>query len=285
MTLAVVETVAQVREAVRAARSAGKSIGFVPTMGALHEGHVSLIRAARPAYDFVVVSIFVNPTQFGPHEDFDRYPRMFAQDVALCEACGADLVFHPSVNEVYSPGFATFVQVEKLQDVLEGASRPGHFRGVCTIVLKLFQMVLPDRAFFGQKDAQQVAIIQKMVRDLNLPVEIVVCPTARAADGLALSSRNQYLTAEQRLHAVCLYRALEEARGRIQQGERSADTIRQVLSARISATPGAALDYAAVVAADSLQPCAELKGRMLLALAVRFGSTRLIDNVLLDLPT
>jgi pantoate--beta-alanine ligase len=279
MTVAVAATVAEVRGRVAAARSAGKTIGLVPTMGALHEGHASLIRQARAATGFVVVTIFVNPTQFGPHEDLTRYPRPLEADLATCTACGADLAFVPAVETIYPPGFRTFVEVTGLQDVLEGASRPGHFRGVATVVLKLFNMVQPDVAFFGQKDGQQVRIIRQLVRDLDVPVEIRVGSTVREADGLALSSRNQYLDATARRNAPALAEALEGARARIAAGERDAGVIGRAMADRIAATPGAALDYAAVVDADTLKPVTRLQGPILLAIAVRFGSTRLIDNV------
>jgi pantoate--beta-alanine ligase len=279
MTVAVAATVAEVRGRVAAARSAGKTVGLVPTMGALHEGHASLIRQARAATGYVVVTIFVNPTQFGPHEDLTRYPRPLETDLATCAACGADLAFVPSVETIYPPGFRTFVEVTGLQDVLEGASRPGHFRGVATVVLKLFNMVQPDVAWFGQKDGQQVRIIRQLVRDLDVPVEIRVGPTVREADGLALSSRNQYLDATARRHAPVLAAALEAARARITAGERDAAVIGRAMGDRIAATPGAVLDYAAVVDADTLQPVTRLQGPILLAIAVRFGSTRLIDNI------
>ncbi len=280
MKPAVAATAEELRPAVRAARQQGRSVGLVPTMGALHGGHESLIRAARAADGFVVVSVFVNPTQFGPHEDLDRYPRPFEQDLTLCGELGVDLVFAPRPATMYPPGFRTWVEVMGLQDVLEGASRAGHFRGVATVVLKLFNLVQPDRAYFGQKDAQQARIILQMVRDLNVPVEVRVLPTVREPDGLALSSRNNYLDADQRRHAVVLSRALAEARERVAAGERDGDALRAFLTERIAATPGAALDYAAVVDADTLAPVARLSGPTLLALAVRFGTTRLIDNVL-----
>jgi pantoate--beta-alanine ligase len=259
---------------------ASPSIGFVPTMGAMHAGHAALIQQARQENDYVIVSIFVNPAQFGPNEDFHRYPRPFEKDVALCEANSVDLIFHPSPEEMYPPGSSTFAEVTKLQDALCGASRPGHFRGVATIVLKLFQVVKPSRAYFGQKDAQQVRIIQQMVADLHVDVEVVVVPTVREGDGLALSSRNRYLTDEQRRLAPILWQALNEARSKIDAGERDAVVIQRLLSERIRATPGAVLDYAAVVDANSLESVARLRGRTLLALAVKFGSTRLIDNLL-----
>jgi pantoate--beta-alanine ligase len=266
---------------VAAARERGLRIGLVPTMGALHEGHASLIRAARAETGFVVVSVFVNPTQFGPHEDFNRYPRPFQQDLAVCAREKADLVFAPTPETMYSSGYRTYVEVEDLQNTLCGASRPGHFRGVCTVVLKLFNIVAPDVAYFGQKDAQQVLILRKMVQDLNVDVAVRVCPIVREPDGLALSSRNRYLDGEQRCRAVVLSQALREARTRIMAGERDGAAVRRRLIERMEATPSATLDYAAVVAADTLQPLDRLHGQVLLALAVKFGGTRLIDNVLL----
>lgn len=280
MTSAVVSTVDAVRRAVANARGRGLTVGLVPTMGALHEGHASLLRAARAEMGFVVVSVFVNPTQFGPSEDFGRYPRPFEQDLELCGREGVDCVFHPDPAIVYPPGFCTYVEIQGLQDVLCGASRPGHFRGVATVVLKLFNMVRPDAAYFGQKDAQQVRIIQQMVRDLDVSVTVRVCPTVREADGLARSSRNQYLDPEQRRRAIVLYKALYEAESRIAAGERDADAIRWGLVKRVENTPGAVLDYAAVVDANTLQPVGVLAGNVLIALAVKFGATRLIDNVL-----
>jgi pantoate--beta-alanine ligase len=276
-------TIEEVRGAVAAARGRGLRIGLVPTMGALHEGHVSLIRAARHETDFVVLSLFVNPAQFGPSEDFARYPRPFERDQEVCRAEGVDLIFAPPRATVYPEGFSTWVQVEGLQDVLEGASRPGHFRGVCTVVLKLFNMVGPDAAYFGQKDAQQVIVLKRMVRDLNVPVAVRVCPTVREADGLALSSRNIYLDAGQRRHAVALSQALRAGRDLVLGGEREAGVIQRTLAERIERTPGAALDDAAVVDAESLRPFERLSGKVLLALAVRFGATRLIDNLVLEI--
>jgi pantoate--beta-alanine ligase len=280
--MTVADTIEALRTQLAAARQARKSVGLVPTMGALHAGHLALIDQARRENDFIVVSIFVNPAQFGPNEDFHRYPRPFEKDAALCAEHGVDLIFNPSPEEMYPPGYRTYVEVTRLQDGLCGASRPGHFRGVATVVLKLFNLVQPDRAYFGQKDAQQVRIIQRMVTDLNLALKVVVVPTVREADGLALSSRNQYLDPGQRRHATVLWRALTEARTRIDAGERDAEVIRRLLADRIAATPGAVLDYAAVVDADSLEPVARLRGPTLLALAVKFGATRLIDNLLVS---
>lgn len=275
----VVKTIEDVRSHVAAARGNGRRVGLVPTMGALHAGHVSLMRAARAECGYVAVSIFVNPAQFGPHEDLDRYPRPFEQDVAVCRGEGVELVFAPEVSAVYPPDFCTYVEVERLQDPLCGASRPGHFRGVATVVLKLFNIVQPNVAYFGQKDAQQARIIRQMVRDLNVPVEVRVGPIVREPDGLALSSRNRYLDPMQRRHATVLYRALQEAKGLIERGESDPAAVRRLLAERVAATPGAALDYAEVVSTDTLQPPDRLAGEVLLALAVKFGATRLIDNL------
>jgi pantoate--beta-alanine ligase len=253
-------------------------------MGALHAGHASLIRAARAECGFGAVSVFVNPTQFGPNEDFARYPRTWEEDLRLCEREGVDLVFAPEPATVYPPGYCTFVEVEGLQDVLCGALRPGHFRGVVTVVLKLFNAVGPDVAYFGQKDAQQARIIRQMVRDLDVPVRLRICPIVREEDGLALSSRNKYLDPGQRRRAVVLHQALEAARRAVEAGERDAGRIREGMAGLVAATPGAALDYAAVVDAETLRPVDRLRGEVLLALAVKFGPTRLIDNLLLQLP-
>ena len=284
MKAAVVTDIVPLRRAVAEARRGGRTIGLVPTMGALHAGHLSLIEAARAETGFVIVSIFVNPTQFGPNEDLNRYPRPLERDLKSCEEARVDLVFHPGPEVMYPPDYRTFVEVTGLQDVLCGASRPGHFRGVATVVLKLFNLVQPDRAYFGQKDAQQGRILQQVVRDLNVPVEIRVCPIVREADGLALSSRNEYLEAQERGGATVLSRALTEARQRIESGERDAATVRRAMAETIASVPGTVLDYAAVVDADSLQSLEQIvAGRpVLLALAVRFGGTRLIDNLLIN---
>jgi pantoate--beta-alanine ligase len=284
MTVRRIEDVASLRAAVAEGRGQGRIVGLVPTMGALHAGHARLLETARAECGLVAASIFVNPIQFGPNEDFTRYPRTLDQDLEVCERAGVDLVFVPSAQVMYPPGFCTYVETTGLQDVLCGASRPGHFRGVCTVVLKLFNQVQPDRAYFGQKDAQQARIIQQMVRDLDVPVEIRVVPIVREPDGLALSSRNRYLDAEQRRHAVALYRTLQEARARIEAGERDGTALQRLLAERIRSTPGATLDYAAVVDADTLRSVERLRGRVLLALAVKFGATRLIDNLLLEVP-
>lgn len=280
----ITETIEATRDAVAAARRRGVTVGLVPTMGALHAGHASLLRAARAEVGFVVASIFVNPTQFGPNEDLNRYPRPFERDAELCRAEGVDLLFHPAPATIYPQGYCTFVEVHGLQDVLCGARRPGHFRGVATVVLKLFHIVQPDSAYFGQKDAQQVRILQRMVRDLDVPIEIKVCPIVREPDGLALSSRNAYLAAEQRRSATILYDVLQEVRRRIAAGERRAQPLLADAAAAINAVPGARLDYAAAVDDATLQDVDELRGRILFALAASFGTTRLIDNVIIDVP-
>lgn len=282
MTVAVVATIEDVRRDVARARQAGLIIGLVPTMGALHEGHTSLIRAARTETEFVVVSIFVNPAQFGPQEDFSRYPRDLEQDLAICSEAGVNLVFCPETAVIYPPGFRTYVEVHEFQDTLEGASRPGHFRGVATVVLKLFHIVGPDIAYFGQKDAQQARIIQQMIRDLDLAVHLRICPIVREADGLAWSSRNRYLDPVRRRHATALFRALQEVRELFEAGERDAERLRHAMVAKIETTPGAVLDYAVIVDADTLQPVSRIEREVLAALAVRFGATRLIDNLKLS---
>ena len=276
-----ISDIATLRQILDVARRDGKTIGLVPTMGALHRGHTSLMDLARTGNDFLVVSIFVNPTQFGPSEDFSSYPRRLDQDLDECGQAGVDLVFTPASEVMYPPGSCTFVDVTGLTDGLCGASRPGHFRGVATVVLKLLNLVQPNRAYFGQKDAQQVRVIQQMVRDLNVPVQIVVGPTLREPDGLALSSRNQYLDAAQRRAAPVLYRALLEAKAGIEAGEREGAVLRQGIVKRIAAVAGAVIDYAELVDGETLQPLDRLRGTILAAVAVRFGATRLIDNVLI----
>jgi len=280
----VVETIPEVRAAVKAARAQGKRVGFVPTMGYLHEGHLALMRRARQDCDLVVVSIFVNPTQFGPNEDFDRYPRDLERDLALCRTVPVDLVFHPEVAEVY-PAFPplTTVRVSALTDTLCGASRPSHFEGVATVVTKLFNIVRPDVAYFGQKDAQQVAVIRRMVADLNLDeIEIVPVPTVREPDGLAMSSRNLYLSPAERQAALVLFRSLQLAQDRVAAGQREMRALVGEMRALISAEPLAAVDYVEIVDYDTLQPIEHLKGRALAAVAVKFGKTRLIDNCVLE---
>ena len=283
MAPAITTTVEATRLSIAAARTQGKSIALVPTMGALHAGHASLIKAARAETGFVAVSVFVNPTQFGPHEDLSRYPRPFENDVKICAEEDVDLVFHPTPEIMYPPSFQTFVEVRDLPKVLCGQSRPGHFRGVATVVLKLFNIVQPDIAYFGQKDAQQARVLTQMVRDLDVPVRLRICPIVREPDGLALSSRNVYLGVDQRRHATVLYRSLEAMRQRIDAGERQAAPLVHQVRAMIDATPGAKIDYVSVVDFDSLQPVERLQGKVLIALAVHFGTTRLIDNMLMDI--
>jgi pantoate--beta-alanine ligase len=289
MSIHTVTTVRELRQFVHLTHHQGKTIGLVPTMGALHEGHASLISRAAAECGTVIVSVFVNPTQFRPEEDFTRYPRTLATDEALCARHGAHLIFAPSVEEMYGQGtfaagqeaLSTFVHVPGLSEMFEGQTRPGHFRGVATVVMKLFQQTRPDRAYFGQKDAQQLAVIRRMVRELDVPVEIIGCPTVRAEDGLALSSRNAYLTPEQRPHAAALYRALTDARHRAQDGERDAELLRALMAAMIDDTPGCKLDYAAVVDPLTFRPLERIDADALGLLAVYLGKTRLIDNLLL----
>ncbi|HEV2022989.1 MAG TPA: pantoate--beta-alanine ligase [Terriglobales bacterium] len=277
----ILHTIAEMRAACAEARRGGKRLGFVPTMGALHEGHLSLVRAARARCDAVAVSIFVNPTQFGPSEDFSKYPRSFGHDSEMLEATGVDLLFAPSVEEMYPKGAVTFVTVEGLSEKLCGRSRPGHFRGVTTVVNKLFNIVHPDLAFFGQKDAAQAVIVRKMVRDLNLPVEIAVCPIVREADGLAMSSRNAYLDAEQRLSATVLHRALMQVQSLAEKGERRAATLIDAAQRVFREEPAVRVDYVEIVDNETLDPVAEVSRGALVAVAAFVGSTRLIDNILL----
>ncbi|OAT80711.1 pantoate--beta-alanine ligase [Desulfotomaculum copahuensis] len=275
-------TVEEIRAFVRLVRARGQTAGLVPTMGYFHQGHLSLMRRAGEVCDAVVVSIFVNPLQFGPQEDFERYPRDFERDAALAEEAGVDAVFVPPALVMYPPGFATHVEVGRLTGCLCGASRPGHFRGVATVVNKLFNIVQPDRAFFGQKDAQQVLVIRRMAADLNLPLEIEAVPTVREADGLAMSSRNVYLDPEQRRAAPVLYQSLQEAEKLVQAGERNAARLRGAVLEKITGAPGAQVDYVEIRSLPDLEPLTELRGPALLALAVRFGATRLIDNTVLN---
>ncbi len=264
-------------------RLQGQRIGFVPTMGYLHEGHLSLVRTARQHADIVVMSIFVNPTQFGPTEDYNEYPRNFDRDVALAASVGCHIVFNPSVNDIYPENYLTYVEVEKITGVLCGRSRPTHFRGVTTIVAKLFHIVKPHVAVFGQKDAQQALVIQRMVRDLNFDIQIVIAPIVREKDGLAMSSRNIYLTPEQRQQAVALYQALMMAKSLIEKGERSAQVIKDHMRRHIERLAAATIDYIEIVDTTHLQPLAILQGEVLIALAVKIGKPRLIDNIIVTL--
>jgi pantoate--beta-alanine ligase len=274
-------TVEEMREACRGARSGGKRLGFVPTMGALHEGHLSLMRAGRDRCDVVAASIFVNPTQFGPNEDLAKYPRAFERDRELLEKEGVELLFAPSVEEMYPAGAVSWVMVEGLSDRLDGRSRPGHFRGVTTVVAKLFHVVEPDVAFFGQKDAAQVAIIRRMVCDLKFPVEIVACPIMREADGLAMSSRNAYLDPLQRRQALVLYRALIRVKECWDGGERDAARLVAVGCEEIASESGVRLDYFEIVDPDRLDPVEKVGNSALVAVAAFLGATRLIDNIVL----
>jgi pantoate--beta-alanine ligase len=275
------QTVTTLQE-LHAARSAlPEPVGFVPTMGFLHAGHISLVQRARAECGGVVVSIFVNPTQFGPNEDLAKYPRDLPRDLALLESAGADLVWTPTPESMYPPGFQTWVEVEGLTRGLEGEVRPGHFRGVATIVAKLFNAVRSDKAYFGQKDAQQAAVIRRMVRDLNFPVEIEVCPTVREADGLAMSSRNVYLSVAERKAATVLFRALSAAKAAYEAGERDAGILRGMMRDTVNAEPLARLQYVSCADYDTLEELERVTGKSLLSMAAYLGKTRLIDNFVL----
>jgi pantoate--beta-alanine ligase len=275
-------TIAEIRAWVRKTRAAGKTVGFVPTMGALHVGHISLMQAAAARCDAVVVSIFVNPTQFGPGEDFEKYPRPFEKDLALCAQHGVDAVFAPSPREMYPRENQTWVTVEKVSEPLCGRFRPGHFRGVATVCTKLFNIVGADAAFFGQKDAQQVAVIQRMVADLNMPLEIVVCPTVREPDGLAMSSRNQYLSPQERKEATVIYRSLQRSAELIRGGETAVTRITEQMREVLGQVPALRVEYASIVDAGSLEDLPQVRGKVLIAVAGRLGTTRLIDNIVVD---
>lgn len=278
---------AAMQQRAEAVRRQGRRIAVVPTMGALHEGHCSLIRLARTRSDLVITTIFVNPIQFGEGEDFDRYPRDLGRDTVLAQKAGTDIVFVPSREGMYPGGFVTAVDVEKITGVLEGAIRPGHFRGVTTVVAKLFNITRPDLAVFGQKDAQQVAVIRRMVQDLNFGVEIVVAPIVREADGLAMSSRNAYLTPVQRAEAPVLYRSLRSAAALVLAGERDPEAIRRSMIHQISRASSGSVQYVSLADEGNLEEFRVLPGgaRVLISLAVKFGSTRLIDNCVLDVPS
>jgi pantoate--beta-alanine ligase len=279
-------TIAAARAVCRAARARRKRLGLVPTMGALHEGHLSLVRAARAQCDAVAVSIFVNPTQFGPTEDLAKYPRRFDQDCRLLEKEGVEILFAPPVEEIYpnsnSNDQVSWVVVDGLSEKLDGRSRPGHFRGVTTIVAKLFHILEPDAAFFGQKDAAQLAVIRRMVRDLNFPIEIVACPIVREPDGLAMSSRNAYLSREERVRALVLQRSLQKARQQFQTGERSSANLIASAKEVFARDPQVRLDYFEIVDPDTLDPVERISRKTLVAVAAYVGSTRLIDNLVLE---
>jgi pantoate--beta-alanine ligase len=276
-----VRTIAEMRTRCRSAKSGGQRLGLVPTMGALHEGHLSLVRAARSKTDVVAASIFVNPTQFGPSEDFSRYPRDLEKDCSFLEGEGVELLFAPAVEEIYPPGAVTWVTVEGLTDRLCGKSRPGHFRGVTTVVAKLFHIIEPDAAFFGQKDAAQHAIIRRMVWDLDIPLTIEVCPIVREADGLALSSRNVYLSPGERKSALVLHRSLSRAQGLFRGGERDSQKLIAAAHQEFATEPGARLDYFEIVNPDTLEPVPDVSAPSLVAVAANVGKTRLIDNLVL----
>lgn len=274
----VVNTIKEVRDIIKNWKREGLSVGLVPTMGYLHEGHGSLIEAAHKDNDKVVVSVFVNPIQFGPTEDLDKYPRDLERDSKIVEDFGGDLIFTPTPSEMYLEDFASFVEVSNLTEGLCGAKRPGHFRGVCTVVTKLFNIVTPDKAYFGEKDAQQLAVIKKMVRDLNVPIEIVGCPIIREADGLAKSSRNVYLSSEERTAALILSKSLSKAKEALNNGERASKSLSQLIIDTLSSEPLAKIDYVEIVDSLSLMPVENIEKDILIALAVYIGKTRLIDN-------
>jgi len=278
----VAKTIESVRRLVKAARIAGRKIGFVPTMGALHIGHISLIEAAKKNCDFVVVSIFVNPTQFGPNEDFTKYPRPIEADLNICRKAGVDVIFAPTPQEMYPAENLTLVEVEKISEPLCGKFRPGHFRGVATVCAKLFNIVLPDVAYFGQKDAQQAIVIKRMVADLNMPLKIVVCPTVREKTGLAMSSRNQYLTPQQKKDAAYIYKSLQKCRQMIKQGGRDTKKIIAEMRKVLKQIPSVEIQYVSIVDAETLQNIDKVADKILVAVAVKVGSTRLIDNILTE---
>jgi pantoate--beta-alanine ligase len=279
----IVRTIAEARAAVASLRRQGRSLGLVPTMGALHDGHISLVRAAKAACDAVAVTIFVNPTQFGPNEDFSKYPRTFEADCRLLEAESVDLLFAPDAAEMYPDGATTFVEVEKIQDRLDGESRPGHFRGVSTVVAKLFHVVPADKAFFGQKDAAQVAILRRMVRDLHFNLELVVCPIVREPDGLAMSSRNRYLSPEDRRHALVLSRALRAVEAQVQTGERAAAPLIETGLRVLAEEPSVRVDYFRIVDSETLEELSHVRSGALVAVAAFVGPARLIDNLVIAL--
>jgi len=278
----IIQEVAAMKAYVKAIKDKGETICLVPTMGYLHEGHLDLMRMGRPMADHLMISIFVNPTQFGPNEDLDKYPRDMERDTKLAASVGVDCIFFPDVSQMYPQGYATYVNVEDITKGLCGAARPTHFRGVTTVVLKLFNIIEPDLSIFGEKDYQQLAVIRRMVEDLNMNVKIVAHPTVREEDGLAMSSRNKYLNPEQRKNALVLRRSLLLAQDRVKAGERSAAKIRDEVMKMIASTPGSVIDYVEIVDTDTLEPVDKTEGRTVMALAVKFGTTRLIDNITLE---
>lgn len=278
----IVREFSDLKRAVRGARDRGKTIGFVPTMGFLHEGHVSLLEEARRQTGYVVLSIFVNPAQFGKEEDFTEYPRDLEGDAKKAEQAGCNLIFYPREINMYPKGYSTYVEVEGITGKLCGASRPGHFRGVATVVTKLFNLVEPHKAFFGQKDAQQALVIKRMVDDLNMDLEVIVCPTVREVDGLAMSSRNSYLDPEERKAAAVLYRSLCSARDAVASGEREPQAVRDKIASMIKQEPLVEIEYIELVNDRNLDVISRLEGTVLIALAVKIGHTRLIDNLMLE---
>jgi pantoate--beta-alanine ligase len=279
----IIRTISWMKEAARQARAENHLVGLVPTMGALHEGHLSLVRRAKQECSRVYASLFVNPKQFGPNEDFAKYPRAFESDAAQFAELGVDALFAPSADDIYPTGFSSYVNVDGISDRLEGRWRPGHFRGVATVVLKLFEIGQPDFAYFGRKDAQQVAVIQRMVRDLNLNVQIVVCPIVREGDGLALSSRNAYLNPEERRAATVLYRALQAARAELVAGTRDVLEIQNRMRAVFSSEPLPRLDYAEIVAANDFESVVHVSRTSYVLVAAHLGKTRLLDNMLVEI--
>lgn len=275
-------TIEEIKAVVREAHSRGITIGLVPTMGYFHEGHVSLMHAARKDCGLVVVSIFVNPIQFGPNEDFERYPRDIERDMEIARNAGVDIIFAPEFGEMYHPNYATYIEVERITDPLCGKSRPGHFKGVATVVTKLFNIVEADKSYFGQKDAQQAIVIQQMVKDLNINTEIIVMPIVREDDGLAMSSRNVYLSDSERKAATILYRSLKEAESLINDGQRDANQLKKLITNRIKTEPLANIDYVEILSVPELKLVDVIYGKVLIALAVRFGNTRLIDNSMVE---
>ncbi|MDO9533820.1 MAG: pantoate--beta-alanine ligase [Bacillota bacterium] len=278
----IIQELTLLKKIIKDVKKDGLSIGFVPTMGFLHEGHLSLMRTAKAENDFMVMSIFVNPLQFGVGEDYEDYPRDLERDEKLARSVGCDLMFLPSAKEMYPAGYATFVKVEKLTERLCGASRPGHFIGVTTVVAKLFNLVSPDRAYFGQKDAQQAFVLRKMVQDLNMDLNLIILPTTRESDGLAMSSRNKYLTFEQRKNSVVIIESLKMAEELADQGVRNVEEIKKAIYEKISKAKDARIDYLEIVDTEKLLPLTEIKGQCLIAAAVKFGKTRLIDNIILE---
>ena len=278
----VAETIESVRNLVKAARGKGEKIGLVPTMGALHIGHISLIEAAVKSCEFVVVSIFVNPTQFGPGEDFQKYPRPIEADLEICKKAGVHVVFAPAPEQMYPGKNITWINVEKITETLCGKSRPGHFRGVTTVCAKLFNIVEPDMAFFGQKDAQQAIVIRRMVADLNMPLEIIICPTVREPDGLAISSRNQYLSVHQREDATYIYKSLQKCREIINTGKTDAREIIVEMHNVLRQKSSIEIEYISIVDTETLEDIDRIAGKALVAIAVKLGKARLIDNILID---